>query len=770
MGRTSSLVFVVSVLLSALPSCAVPAASPTPASAVASPPPPPLLPPGAVVEAPAPPPDARTARLARMVRIWAAVRFYDPAMLTNGVDWDSAFVAALPAVEVATDASSEAAAIGAMLSVLRDPATRVVGPPPAALPASEAGEAVTMGPSEVLLVTVSVNDEAGVRTLQTKVERELPRAKAIVVDLRQAPYNWGTWVGSRLLDRLAPKLVARELNVPSSRLLQRSGYEPDDGSWTASGQPVSFLVNPPTAIAPESRSPSPPRLAIIVGRGSELPSIASLLQREAGAVLVAEGKLTDAVPPMNSSMPLAGGYVALVRDEETPALEPARADAEVVRAEGSKMDAALEAALRLLKRPAARRPLAATSASEVAPRPKPAASEAGSYPDRAHRVLALARAWSTLDHFWPHKRLLPRDAWSQAFAESLPAFEAARDEREYVLALAAFGARTGDSHVDLLGVPAERLLDRRAIPTISVLRIEGQPAVARVSDAARAAGVVAGDVLVSVDGEPFEARVARLKPYVAASTPWDHAYRTDLLAQGGAPGSTANFVLRDASGRLKEVRIVREERLDVWPSAAPKYRVLDGNVGYVDLLRLTRAESDAMLDALWSTRAMVFDLRGLPLFMMLGLAARLNQKQAEIGAFYLRPHGSGVTPTSDRGESLTVMRIPPTEKPIYAGPVALLVDERTFSLGEADAQILRAAGARLVGSTTAGVDGDMTRVCVPGGLCMLFSGADVRLPDGSALQRVGLRPDVEARPTLRGLREGRDEVLERALRLLREGR
>jgi hypothetical protein len=37
----------------------------------------------------------------------------------------------------------------------------------------------------------------------------------------------------------------------------------------------------------------------------------------------------------------------------------------------------------------------------------------------------------------------------------------------------------------------------------------------------------------------------------------------------------------------------------------------------------------------------------------------------------------------------------------------------------------------------------------------------------STLQRVGLTPDVAVRPTIKGLRAGRDEVLERALELLR---
>jgi hypothetical protein len=46
----------------------------------------------------------------------------------------------------------------------------------------------------------------------------------------------------------------------------------------------------------------------------------------------------------------------------------------------------------------------------------------------------------------------------------------------------------------------------------------------------------------------------------------------------------------------------------------------------------------------------------------------------------------------------------------------------------------------------------------------------VRHADGRQLQRVGLVPHVEIRPTLAGIRAGEDEVLARALAYLREGK
>ena len=85
---------------------------------------------------------------------------------------------------------------------------------------------------------------------------------------------------------------------------------------------------------------------------------------------------------------------------------------------------------------------------------------------------------------------------------------------------------------------------------------------------------------------------------------------------------------------------------------------------------------------------------------------------------------------------------------------------------------LTMAGAAIsfVGSPTEGANGDVTTVVLPGGITVGFTGHDVRHADGRQLQRVGLVPDVLVRPTIAGLRAGRDEVLERALQFLGRGR
>ena len=81
---------------------------------------------------------------------------------------------------------------------------------------------------------------------------------------------------------------------------------------------------------------------------------------------------------------------------------------------------------------------------------------------------------------------------------------------------------------------------------------------------------------------------------------------------------------------------------------------------------------------------------------------------------------------------------------------------------------LAANGTTFIGSPTTGVDGDVTTLTVPGGIVISCSGHDVRHADVRQLQRVGLVPHIEVRPTIKGIRDGQDEVLERAKKFLVE--
>ena len=103
----------------------------------------------------------------------------------------------------------------------------------------------------------------------------------------------------------------------------------------------------------------------------------------------------------------------------------------------------------------------------------------------------------------------------------------------------------------------------------------------------------------------------------------------------------------------------------------------------------------------------------------------------------------------------------------YNKPVVILINEEAISVGEFMSMLFsQARGAILLGSATAGADGPSSYFQLPGDVYAGFTGTGIYWKDGRETQRVGIRPDVEVLPTIKGFRQNRDELVEKAVRYL----
>jgi C-terminal processing protease CtpA/Prc len=187
-----------------------------------------------------------------------------------------------------------------------------------------------------------------------------------------------------------------------------------------------------------------------------------------------------------------------------------------------------------------------------------------------------------------------------------------------------------------------------------------------------------------------------------------------------------------------------------------------------------------MLARFAATKALIFDLRGYPLGTHPVIGGRLATKDAAVAARILAPVVDALERAADRGPRVVTPGMAttarsfteklqyavPDGRPRYDGHVYVLIDERSISQSEQAALFYRTvARATLVGSNSAGADGDYTTFALPGGVGFTFTGGTVLAPDGTPIQGVGLTPDIRVTPTIAGIRAGRDEVLECAVRL-----
>jgi len=198
------------------------------------------------------------------------------------------------------------------------------------------------------------------------------------------------------------------------------------------------------------------------------------------------------------------------------------------------------------------------------------------------------------------------------------------------------------------------------------------------------------------------------------------------------------------------------------------HRLLDGNLGYLNLCRLPNlAEFERAFEALSRTDGLIVDIRGYPRFMVqLVLSARLNERPVKSAIFEI-PVVSSYDRT-EQGWNIGQYEIKPDPRTHYGGPAVVLINEKTRGTAEDLGIYLKdAKRVTFVGGPTAGCNGNRTWLSLPGAGRMFFTGMRVKFGDGSRFQNVGILPDIPVAPTVDGIHAGKDEVLERGIEVLR---
>lgn len=735
-------------------------------------------------------------RLAGLAKLWGKVKYFHPFLAYRPIDWDQALLEVIPEVEAAKSAEDYRQALGAMLAALGDPQTRVV-PAGEALDEPAASEDAPAAKPAVVWLDGNVahidarNYAALLATglweggVFTEAFQAASKATGVILDLRGPPgagseLSLASYFLSIVLHADLPALLGEDLLLPAKRSRMHSGYRPQEPGAYAhyySGFVVQDFPVLAAAATPILKAP----LVILTNRevGESWLSLAAF-QIAGLATIVHEGpnELTTG-EGWTMAVELPEGIVARVRTAEpvlpdgTTGFEPAYL-AGVARPAGeggTDGDLALGIGLGVLRgelqpgRPSATRPELPRVLKE-----KTYAEPA--YPARALRLLALFRYWNVIEHFFPYKQHLDRP-WDTALSDLAPRLAEAADELAYHLAAAELVARIQDSHGSLGSPVFQRWLGSR-LQGLETRFVEGKLVVTAVLDEEleRAGTVAVGDVVLAVDGEPIEARRARLAPYLAASTPQalDARLARNLLA--GPKDQPARLRIERGDGQQREVLVERrtldpaalEKRLAA--KRLPVWTRLPSGLGYVDLTRLERAQVAEAFEAVRDTPGLILDMRGYPRGTAWSITPYFAASSGDGALFRRRMHvevGEGAT-----SDYSFIQPYPAGAPWQYRGRVVVLIDERAISQSEHSCLLFESAlpGITFLGTPTNGANGDVTGTVLPGGISTYFSGHDVRHADGRQLQRLGIQPHVAVAPTIAGIRAGRDELLEAAVELL----
>ena len=376
-------------------------------------------------------------------------------------------------------------------------------------------------------------------------------------------------------------------------------------------------------------------------------------------------------------------------------------------------------------------------------------------------------AWNVFQHFYPYFGVVDVD-WDQVLTQSLRRSRADTSRTDFLRTLRRMVARLKDGH-GYVSHPDEQ---RTWLP-LQFGWVEGEVVVVDTASYAGGKGCVRpGDVVATI-GNTSAGKALQEKRRLVSGAPQLKTERA-LRRLGSAPAETPLRLSLRRRGRVVECHVPRGDGLEArrWlrrlqAEARPRpVDTLPGGVRYVDL---TRVEAEALrprLSALAQADAVIFDMRGYPTSSFWGLLQHLSQDTLRSPRFQV-PQRIYPDQENQAGYFTSQWTRSPNE-PHFTGEIVFLTDPGAISAAETLMGIVEHYRlGEIVGETTAGANGGINPFKLPGGYRVNWTGLRTRKQDGSQHHLIGIQPTVEAERTIEGVRAGKDEVLQKALEVIR---
>jgi hypothetical protein len=377
--------------------------------------------------------------------------------------------------------------------------------------------------------------------------------------------------------------------------------------------------------------------------------------------------------------------------------------------------------------------------------------------DVAAGVADVIVVWNVLQHFWPYWDVVSVD-WSAALDTALARALGDHTIDDHAATLRRLSALAPDAHASTV-CPGET---RRGFPPFIVDLVEGEIVVT----ASATDQIARGDVITAVNGRSARTHLDAESTLVSGSPQWRREIALDQFAR--APTGTSLSVEGRRQGVPFRASVQAMEHGVTVEAPYPPIKQFDDGVYYVDLDRASMNSLDAIIDRLAAAPGVVFDVRIGPnanFQILSNLLTRPDDANSWLAiARMTRPDHAPPLSWHTNGWNL------PVRQPHIRGRVAFLTGGRARSAAESVLGIVEHYHlGEIVGTTTAGTNGDIAQISEPTGCTTRFTGRRVTKLDGSRLYLIGIPPTIPASRTLAGVVAGRDEVLDKALMYVRTG-
>ncbi|SHJ15608.1 C-terminal processing protease CtpA/Prc, contains a PDZ domain [Clostridium cavendishii DSM 21758] len=385
-----------------------------------------------------------------------------------------------------------------------------------------------------------------------------------------------------------------------------------------------------------------------------------------------------------------------------------------------------------------------------------------SYSDDGYKLLSLFRCWNIVEYFYPYKNLVDKD-WDKVLKKFIPKFIECKDQLSYKLTVLELGKCIHDSHtyVEDMDGAINNYFGRYYAP-LKFDFVQGKLVVTSIIKGYEdKMQIKPGDIISMVDNKDVFKLIKEKEKYISFSNEKTKYFKLNRFLLRSNNEEMQIEIKRGDRTFIDKVKCIDDVQ-KIYEIQEKSHKFINNNIGYICPGALEEDEIHDIMKKFKDTKGLIVDLRYYPSdFIVYSLGEYLLPKESTFCKYTKTGYKS---PGTFKSVDFKVGKDNPD---YYKGKVTILLNGNSISQSEFTAMALRCApNSVIIGSDSIGADGDVTSIFLPGGMSLSISGGGVYYPDGGQTQRIGIKPDIKVKPTIRGIKEGRDELVEQAIKVI----
>jgi C-terminal processing protease CtpA/Prc len=376
----------------------------------------------------------------------------------------------------------------------------------------------------------------------------------------------------------------------------------------------------------------------------------------------------------------------------------------------------------------------------------------------AVRLGNVITTFNVFQHFYPYFDVVEVD-WEDELMEALKSSYNDKNQVEHVFTLEKFTAPLNDGHIAIRG--GQNL--SYTLP-IKWEWIENKLIITRILDKNIDAKV--GDVVDKINGLDSQTYFQQYYDRISAATKGWLRFRAQQKSIFGKKDEPLDLIV---NGKPLQLSYHIKFDYDFDRGIAIQeydYKLLEDDIYYINLSKLEMDTITKLLPKLSKAKGIICDVRSRPGRNKEFIGHLLKEDDTSKTwlniPYFIYPNRKKIA-----GFHHTLWNIKAKSPHLDNEKIVFLTDESAISYAESYLSYVKHYRlGTIIGQPTAGTNGNMNIFDLLDNIRIWYTGMQVLKHNGSQHHGIGVLPDIYVHRTIKGIREGRDEFLDKALQIL----